>query len=46
LGHSQIHFPFLQKKQKQTNKLHGAILNDTVQLLLPCKCRDRGEEDF
>jgi hypothetical protein len=27
-------------------KLHGAVLNGTVQLLLPCKCRDRGEEDF
>ena len=33
-------FPFLKKN------LHGAVLNGTVQLLLPCKYRDRGEWDF
>jgi len=37
---SKFCFPFLQKK-----KLHGAVLNGTVQLL-PCKCRDRGEEGY
>ena len=37
---------FLFKKKKKKKKLHGAVLNGTVQLLLPCKCRDRGEEDF
>ena len=36
-------FSFSSKKKK---KLHGAVLNGTVQLLLPCKYRDRGEEDF
>ena len=35
-------FLFLKKKKK----LHGAVLNGTVHLLLPCQCRDRGEEDF
>jgi 2-keto-3-deoxy-6-phosphogluconate aldolase len=38
----KFYFPFLQKKKK----LHGAVLNGIVQLLLLCKCRDRGEEDF
>jgi hypothetical protein len=42
LGHSQILFSFSSKKKT----LHGAVLNGTVQLLLPCKCRDRGEGDF
>ena len=36
-------FPFLQKKKKN---LHGAVLNDTVQLLLRCTCRGKEEEDF
>jgi len=40
LGHSQIHFPFLKKK------LHSAVLNGTVLFILPCECRDKGEEDF
>ena len=38
----KFYFPFLQKKKN----LHGAVLNGTVQLLLPCKCRDRGQERF
>jgi hypothetical protein len=33
-------------EKKNKKKLHGAVLNGTVQLLLPCKCRDRGEGDF
>ena len=42
LGHPKSFFLFFKKNKK----LHGAVLNGTVQLLLPCKCRDRGEEDF
>jgi len=37
-----LKFFFFSSKKK----LHNAVLIGTVQLLLPCKCRDRGEEDF
>jgi len=37
-------FFFFSSKKKKT-KLHGAVLNGTVQLLLPCKCRE-GKKDF
>jgi len=41
LGHSQNFFPILQKK-----KLHDAVLNGTVHLLLPCACKGKEEKDF
>jgi hypothetical protein len=37
------YIPFSKKKK---NFGHGAVLNGTVCILLPCKCRDRGEEGF
>ena len=36
-------FFFFSSKKKN---LHGAVLNGTVQLLLPCACKVREEEDF
>jgi len=39
-------FLFLETKKKKKKKLHGAVLNGTVQVLLPCACRGREEEDF
>jgi len=37
---------FFFSSKKKNKKLHGAVLNGTVQLLLPCACNGREEEDF